>query len=67
MLWLVGMDTVFDSITSAEAEMAYHAGVIAAIDGLPYSAPNGPLVRFYQSGWDDGLEASQAWATEASA
>jgi hypothetical protein len=59
------MDILLDSITSAQAESAYHNGVMAAIDGLPFSAPEGLLLRFYQAGWDDGISAAQAWVGEA--
>lgn len=51
--------------TSDLEEAAYHAGLIAAVDGLPFAAPDGPLTRFYQAGWDEGMRAAQAWSAEA--
>lgn len=60
------MDVTVDTRVAEEAEAAYHAGVIAAIDGLPFSAPDGPLMRHYQAGWDDGIIAAQCWSSEVS-
>lgn len=56
------MDAAIVTLTAAEAEAAYHAGLIAAVDGLPFAAPDGPALAPYQHGWDDGLAARLAWA-----